>query len=282
MATYQRFKNISPPTIIPNQIIFHSACDNYGVEGHLSWQLNGTLESHAYTARNGDIYEIVPYNKRAQANYTANGPRGDGTGAISMETGSDIPALDPWTNAQLDAMVDWARRLLSRFPTIGRRKCPNAGASGIGYHVMFGAPGPWAPRAKTCPGPERIKQFNSILLPRIIADAPVVIPVDPPKDWFDMATKDDLKAAVREVIDERDLVNEGDLVNLARAVKQDIYDQVLAALINEGYDKVVERTWNRQIFSKAANTDEPAWRTLQAVNEALYPVNEQPEPDPKG
>jgi hypothetical protein len=32
---------------------------------------------------------------------------------------------------------------------------------------MFGAPGPWTPVAKTCPGRARIRQFNEVLLPRI-------------------------------------------------------------------------------------------------------------------
>lgn len=177
MASFQRLKKISPPIIIPNQIIFHSACDNYGVEGHLSWQLNGSLESHAYTARNGDIYQIVPYNRRAQANLTANGPRSDGTGAISMETGSDIPALHPWTDAQIDAMVEWARERMAEFPTIGARRAPSATAAGIGFHVMWGAPSPWTPVAKTCPGPERIKQFEQVLLPRILRAPAKVITV---------------------------------------------------------------------------------------------------------
>ena len=46
---------------------------------------------------------------------------------------------------------------------------------------MFGAPGPWTPVAKSCPGPNRIKQFNNILVP-----------------WFKMATtpgqEDDMSA----------------------------------------------------------------------------------------
>lgn len=198
MAYYQRFKRINPPAIIPNQLIFHSACDNYGVEGHLSWQLGGSLESHAYTARNGDIYQIVPYSRRAQANLTANGPRGDGTGAISMETGSDINALDPWTNEQIEALINWARDRLDEFPTIARRRAPSPDAAGIGYHTMFGAPSRWTPVAKTCPGPRRIRQFEEIILPALVSGTPSRPPVDE-RPWFpDRITREEWVAALRE------------------------------------------------------------------------------------
>jgi hypothetical protein len=173
IPSLKRFSN-PPPSIVPTQIIFHSACDNYGVSGHLSWQLSGSLESHVYISRPGALYQIVNYTQRAQANYQAN-RRSDGTGALSAETGSDIEALDPWSDEQIDTMVEWARERISQFPRIARQRCPSPTAPGIGFHTMFGAPSAWTPVAKTCPGPERKKQFASIVLPRIVASDPVVI-----------------------------------------------------------------------------------------------------------
>lgn len=193
--------NTLPPLIVPTQEIFHSACDDWEVEGHLSWQLNGPLESHAYTARNGDRYKIVPYNRRAQANYGAN-RRPDGTGALSMESGSDINAEEPWTDLQLESMIEWGRERCSDFPTIAKRRCRNPNDPGIGFHTMWGAPSAWTPVAKTCPGGERKKQFEQVLLPGIIKDGPVVIDLKP-KDWFDMATVDELREIVRQEVGNR-------------------------------------------------------------------------------
>ena len=205
MQTIARLKpsRLNSPFIRPTQIIFHSAGDNYGVEGHLSWQWNGDLESHAYTARDGRVYQIVPYNRRAQANYTAN-LRPDGTGALSMETGSSINATEPWTDDQIDSLVEWSRERISEFPAIARQRCPGPNAPGLGYHIMFGTPGAWTPVAKACPGPERIKQFNGVLLPRIIKDGPTVIDLGrftPAKEVEDMAlvSQDAFNKLAREV-----------------------------------------------------------------------------------
>lgn len=200
---------LNAPIIIPNQIIFHSAGDNYGVEGHIGWQHSGSLESHAYTARNGDLYQIVQYNRRANANLTANGPRADGTGALSMETGSSINATEPWYDAQIDTMVDWARERIAQFPTILPRRCPSANASGLGYHIMFGTPGPWTPVAKACPGVERIKQFSQVLLPRITKSGPTVIDTKPgkpakPKEWDEMASKEEIGSIVQKALENPD------------------------------------------------------------------------------
>jgi hypothetical protein len=37
---------------------------------------------------------------------------------------------------------------------------------------MFGAPRHWTPKVKTCPGPDRIKQFNEIIVPWLEDRAP--------------------------------------------------------------------------------------------------------------
>lgn len=191
MRTIEAYKSFSkpPPIIRPTQLIFHSACDNYDVNGHISWQHNGSLESHVIFSKQGDLYLITPYNRRAQANYTANGPRADGSGAISAETSSDINAEDPWTDNQLESMAYWAKQRMAEFG-IAKRVCRNPTDSGIGFHTMWGAPSAWTPVAKTCPGPTRKKQFYSSLVPMILDGSPPPPPIDPPKPPADQ-TKDD-------------------------------------------------------------------------------------------
>jgi len=175
-----------PPTIIPTQFILHSACDNYGVDGHLSWQYGQELESTVYFSKNGPIYQIMKETWRAQANYTANGPRSDGSGAISGESGSDIPALDPWSPEQCVAIIEYGRYLLAKYPTIARRICRSPTDPGIGYHTMWGAPSPWTPVAKTCPGPVRIRQFYDVIAPGILSTN---------TEW------DDIMASAQDIVD---------------------------------------------------------------------------------
>ena len=51
------------------------------------------------------------------------------------------------------------------------RKVQRWDGSGFGYHTQFGSPSHWTPKAKTCPGPDRIIQFNEILVPWLDAGA---------------------------------------------------------------------------------------------------------------
>ena len=69
-----------------------------------------------------------------------------------------------WTDVQIAELKEflvWAHKTHG----IPLRVCPAWNRAGVGYHTMWGAPGPWTPVAKSCPGPNRIKQFRDVITP---------------------------------------------------------------------------------------------------------------------
>lgn len=111
----------------------------------------------------GVIWQWVDTSRQADANVDAN------AFALSIETSDGnrkpIPA---WSPAQIDSLV----RLIDRLCTlhgVPRRVVtdPHDPAGGLGWHTMFGAPSKWCAVSKECPGPARIEQFNSVLLPAL-------------------------------------------------------------------------------------------------------------------
>ncbi len=173
------------PLIIPTQVIVHTAVDAPGPTDLQDYfEFHSKLESHYWITLDGSIKRMMPTDvgncRRADANYRAN-KRPDGTGAISIETEDDgRPDLNPWTPAQIESIIYVIKLEADRhgFPTM---RCRDSSDPGIGYHVMFGAPGPWTPKHKTCPGPLRIAQFEDVIMPAV-APVPVLIPpeFDPP------------------------------------------------------------------------------------------------------
>lgn len=144
-------------SIIPRTVIVHSEA----TPGGLAKPTGGPLEWHFMVCRDGRIIQHVDTQRRADANNKAN------AFAVSIETEDDgDPDRQPWTDAQLWAL----ERLIKWIATTHRiplRRCPSWVEGGIGYHTMFGAPSPWTPVVKTCPGRARILQFNTYLMPRL-------------------------------------------------------------------------------------------------------------------
>lgn len=123
---------------------------------------SSNLESHFWISNTGLIEQYVDTNVRADANLKANGF------AISVETESSVEATERWTPEQAAALValgDWA----AREHGIPRVQIPAWNGAGFGWHIMFGAPGPWTPVAKSCPGPARVKQAQNEIIPAIKA-----------------------------------------------------------------------------------------------------------------
>lgn len=176
----QRFKQQQTAAIIPDQIILHSLANSWNFEGGVGWLTSTTnaLESHYAVRRDGFIVQLVPETQRADANYKAN-RRANGHGAISIETDSDKPAVEPWTDAQVDAIVELCTDICRRYD-IPPRLCPAWDQPGIGWHIMFGTPGQWTPVAKSCPGPARIRQVVDVILPRVRSAVTVGIPEGKP------------------------------------------------------------------------------------------------------
>lgn len=121
--------------------------------------------------------QIMDSSDRADANVAAND---DG---ISVEVvGDGRTGYNDWQRAELLRLGLWAR---GAHPEIRAQVIPDASpsAAGFGWHVMFGAPGPWTTVAKVCPGALRIRELEEHILPAIFTGgraAPRVAPGPPP------------------------------------------------------------------------------------------------------
>jgi len=183
--------------IVPTTVILHSAVTPGGAKslfGHFS-KANVPLESHFYLRMDGTCEQYVDTAQRADANNKAN------AFAISIETEDNgRPDLEPWTKAQLDALValvDWC----CTTHKIPRRQAPTWNGGGIGYHTMFGAPSPWTPVVKTCPGKARIAQFPDVVKRVVALEAPPVFPLSPIEDDDMPGPMTEAKAAGDFVLD---------------------------------------------------------------------------------
>jgi hypothetical protein len=164
MALYPKAKlrllpeNETQPKITPRVAILHSVAGR-GSPYNL-FKNGSSLESTFWVSETGLVEQYMDTTTRADANRNANGF------AVSIETESSPGATEPWTPAQLKAiieLVDWVCRVHG----IPRVQCPKWDGAGIGWHIMFGSPGPWTPVAKSCPGPRRIEQTKSTVIPAV-------------------------------------------------------------------------------------------------------------------
>lgn len=160
-----------------------------------------TFIAEGYPMHNCEQYRDTKYE--ADANYHANSfvKGGKTYGYISIETQGF--ASGEWNAVQL-AEIKKLLVWLSHTHNFPLKKCANPTDPGVGWHVMFGAPGPWTPHAKVCPGPDRVKQYNEILVPwfktAVIPPAKPVIPppVTPPKE--DTLSAQDVSDGMRDYL----------------------------------------------------------------------------------
>lgn len=157
-------RNIPPgandPSITPRVAILHVDAGNASSLYQYFGAASGGIESHFYVKRNGLIEQYRSIYREADANYRAN------PFAVSIETQGYADGT--WTAAQIDGI----NRILAWLHTeagIPLVKCPKWDGAGVGYHIQFGSPGMWTDRAKSCPGPNRIKQFNDVIVPGLVA-----------------------------------------------------------------------------------------------------------------
>lgn len=152
----------SDPVIVPRVVVLHVDAGNASSLYEYFDGKSGGIESHFFVKRNGLIEQYRSIYREADANYLAN------PFAVSIETQGF--AEGEWTAAQIDGI----NRILSWLYVetnggIPLAKCPTWNGSGVGYHIQFGSPGKWTNRKKSCPGPDRIKQFQEIIVPGLVA-----------------------------------------------------------------------------------------------------------------
>src|ERR1043165_1811113 len=155
------------PAIRPTQFILHSIVAPWTPERTYEyWRDSTNLESHFGLGYDGSLGQFIGTETRADANAAAN-RRADGTGAVSLESASNLEASDPWTGAQVEALISLGVWLHEKHG-IPLRICRTADDPGFGYHRLFTA---WNPSAHSCPGDTRIKQFREVVFPGIVARA---------------------------------------------------------------------------------------------------------------
>ncbi|MED7951586.1 peptidoglycan-binding protein [Kitasatospora sp. NPDC058201] len=163
--------------ITPTQVIFHSVAAPWTPRRMYEyWRDSTNLESHFGVGYDGSVGQFVGTETRADANMRAN-RRADGTGAVSIESASDDRSTDPWTDAQVRALIALGVWLHQRHD-IPLRACPSSDAAGFGVHRMFPE---WSDGGTACPGEVRARQFREVVLPGIVAEAGGGAPVPPPR-----------------------------------------------------------------------------------------------------
>jgi hypothetical protein len=155
------------PAIRPTQFIVHSIIAPWTAKRvYEYWRDSTSLESHFGLGYEGDLGQFIGTETRADANAGAN-RRADGTGAVSIETASNLQGSDPWTDLQVEAMIRLGVWLHQQHG-IPLRICRTHDDPGFGYHSLFSQ---WSTSGTACPGAARIKQFKEVVFPGIVARA---------------------------------------------------------------------------------------------------------------
>ncbi|MFB6696387.1 peptidoglycan recognition protein family protein [Streptomyces rubiginosohelvolus] len=190
----------SQPAIRPTQFIVHSIIAPWTAKRTYEyWRDSTNLESHFGLGYEGDLGQFIGTETRADANAGAN-RRSDGTGAVSIETASNLQGSDPWTDAQVEELIRlgvW----LHQMHGIPLRICRTHNDPGFGYHSLFPQ---WSTSGTACPGKARIKQFREVVFPAIVARATgkTTTPANPPKEDTAVALSDaDIKRVADAVVD---------------------------------------------------------------------------------
>lgn len=164
-AQLRLIPSATDPAIRPIGVILHvDAGNNYSLYNWFNGPSKG-IESHLHVRKDGTVEQYRSFLQEADANYKGNSfiRNGQRVGFISVETQGFFSGK--WNDAQLariQHILTWTANQYG-FPL---RRCPDPYEPGVGYHVMWGAPGDWTPaKGKTCPGPDRIQQYENVIVP---------------------------------------------------------------------------------------------------------------------
>jgi peptidoglycan hydrolase-like protein with peptidoglycan-binding domain len=148
--------------ITPTTLILHSIAAPWTVNRiYEYWRDSTNLESHFGCAYDGDLGQFIGTNTRADANAGANNY------AISVETASNLEHTDPWTDAQIETLINlgvWCHREHN----IPLKIATSANSGGYGTHRMYAD---WSLGGTACPGDARQRQFLEVIFPGIVARA---------------------------------------------------------------------------------------------------------------
>ncbi|MFD9904797.1 peptidoglycan-binding protein [Streptomyces sp. NPDC059063] len=153
--------------IRPTQLIFHSIAAPWTPERvYQYWRDSTNLESHFGVGFDGRIAQYIGTQTRADSNMYAN-RRGDGTGAVSVETASNLKHTDPWTSAQVATLIKLGA-WMHKHHGVPLRICRSHSDPGFGIHRMFPQ---WSQGGTACPGGARAHQFRTVVFPGIVKAA---------------------------------------------------------------------------------------------------------------
>lgn len=173
------------PRISARVAILHSDGGNVYNLGLYFDGPSGGIESHFHIAKNGHLFQYRDTDWEADANYRAN------PFAVSIETQGT--GYEEWTPEQIETilrLLHW----LNGVHSIPLRLCDTWNGAGIGWHIQFGSPGMWTPTGKICPGPRRIAQIGTTIIPALRGD------------WFAMATEQELRDIIRQEVGHASIV----------------------------------------------------------------------------
>lgn len=155
------------PAIRPTQLILHSIAAPWdGERMYEYWRDSTNLESHFGCDYDGDLWQFIGTQTRADANASAN-RRPDGTGAVSVESASNLQHTDPWTDAQIASFIRLGVWMHTEHD-VPLRICRTWDDPGFGYHRLFAQ---WSIGGTACPGNARVAQFRGEIFPGIVAAA---------------------------------------------------------------------------------------------------------------
>jgi hypothetical protein len=259
------------PAIRPTQFIVHSIVAPWTPQRTYEyWRDSTNLESHFGLGYDGSLGQFIGTETRADANAAAN-RRADGTGAVSLESASNLQASDLWTAAQVEALIQLGVWLHEKHG-IPLRICRSASDPGFGYHRLFDA---WNPSAHSCPGDARVKQFKEVVFPGIVARATgkTTDPEEDPmagitkQDIFDAVWKTDAIAAPADATDAKT-----NPTWAAQSILKDVQARVRALTVAEaGQSAAIAKL--AQLVGSDVDTDQVVAAVQKAIADAVVKVS---------
>lgn len=160
-----------PPVQIIGAILHVDAGNSPDLYDYFNGPSKG-IESHFHVPKAGPILQYRDTHYEADANAKGNAflQGGRRLGYASIETQG--LAKGEWNDHQIEG-IKTLLKWLSETHNFPLTRCASSTSPGVGYHVMWGAPSAWTPYSKVCPGPDRVRQFEQVLVPWMNAGAPM-------------------------------------------------------------------------------------------------------------